>query len=83
MPPKERVAKREFLILEVGETHVPGSSFILRGVAESEARARDEIQKMAIAGGVRLAIVETKGVFVREPVVTIKPVGELIVTANK
>ncbi len=66
------VAKGEFLILEVGEARSIGAALVLRGVAESEKKAKEDLEKMSAASGARLAIVETRGVFTREPVVTLK-----------
>jgi len=77
--PKAKAAKSEFLILEVGETRGTGATYVLRGVATSEAKAKEELQKLAVGSAARLAIVQTRGVFVREPVVTVKAVGQSIV----
>jgi hypothetical protein len=75
---KAKVGKGEFLILEVGDTRGVGASFVLRGQAETLAKAKAELDKLAVGTAARLAIVETMGVYVREPVVTVKSVGDTI-----
>ena len=79
--PKAKAGKSEFLILEIGEVRGAGASFVLRGVADSEAKAKQELEKLDVGTAARLAIVETRGVFIREPVVTVKALAEHVVPA--
>lgn len=76
--PKAKSKKGEFLILEVGDARAAGGSLVIRGQAETLADAKVALDKLAVGTAARLAIVETLGVYVREPVVTVKSAGETI-----
>ena len=78
---KAKAGRHEFLILEVGDVRSVGASLVLRGQADTFDKAKAEVDLLAINTAARLAIVETVGVYVREPVVNVKSVGDSVLPA--
>ena len=76
---KSKSSKAEYLILEVGDVRGSGATFVLRSQAPTLAKAKAALEKLAASTSARMAIVSTVGVFVREPVVTVKSIGGTIV----